>query len=111
MIITTFFTHYYEWEGDIFLQLFGCPMGMRPSGPVARLLVDDVVEEVEAISTKTQIMARSNPIQYEALVIHMLEIFVDDGVGIMDSLRNGAKFDPILGILIWDMEKETATQR
>ena len=46
MIINIFSTHFYEWNGEIYLQTEGCPMGVRPSGPASRLLVDEVVEEI-----------------------------------------------------------------
>ena len=35
MTQTTFETHVYECEGDIYLQGDGCPTGLRPSGPIS----------------------------------------------------------------------------
>ena len=35
-----FRTHYYEWEGTLYRQKFGGPIGLRASGPIGRILMD-----------------------------------------------------------------------
>ena len=36
----TFETHVYECEGRIYQQMDGCPTGLRPSGPISRVVMD-----------------------------------------------------------------------
>ena len=40
MMVEVIRTHVYEWEGEIFLQMAGGPIGLRSSGPVARVLME-----------------------------------------------------------------------
>ena len=58
MVGVVFTTHYYEWDGQLYHQQKGCPMGMRPSGPCSGLLVEEVADEVEEIQQKTEIISK-----------------------------------------------------
>ena len=35
-----FSTHYYMWDGRIFQQMEGCPMGVEASCPISRMVMD-----------------------------------------------------------------------
>ena len=40
MVQITFSYHYYEFDGKIYHQEGGCPTGLRPVGPISRILLD-----------------------------------------------------------------------
>ena len=46
MVKIVFNSHFYEWEGQIYLQLKGGPTGLNSVGPVSRCLMDEWVDEV-----------------------------------------------------------------
>ena len=96
-----FSTHYFKFEGDIYHQQTGCPMGSKPSGPVSRLMVDETVETIEEIAVKTTIMNRINPILYEELILHLIDIYVDDTLTAMDKMKLGIRYDNSQKIFIW----------
>ena len=57
MVRVVFNTHYYEWEGQFYKQIFGGPIGLRATGPVARILMDWWAEQIRDMEIKSQIMA------------------------------------------------------
>ena len=78
-------------------------MGLKPAGPVARLLVDETVEVIEDVATKTTIMNRVNPVCYEELILHLIDIFVDDTLTAMDSFKLGVRYDTNQKLFIWNL--------
>ena len=89
----TFETHVYECEGDIYLQGDGCPTGLRPSGPISRIVMDFWITEIRDIVAKSRELARINPVMFETLEIHLLQKYVDDVFVAGDSMRKGIKYD------------------
>ena len=60
----TFETHIYEIDGKIYQQGDGCPTGLRPSGPISRLVMDFWVDELKQIEATTIELNRINPVQF-----------------------------------------------
>ena len=102
----TFETHVYECEGDIYLQGDGCPTGLRPSGPISRIVMDFWITEIRDIVAKSRELARINPVMFETLEIHLLQKYVDDVFVAGDSMRKGIKYDKQAKALIWSPEQE-----
>ena len=72
MIKEVFGSHFYVWNGVIYHQKSGAPMGLRGSGPASRLLMDEWVEKTKEVEIKSKAMATINPVGYEALDIHLM---------------------------------------
>ena len=53
-------------EGDIYLQIEGCPTGLRPSGQISRLVMDKWTELFLERMTQAEIE------------VHLLKKYVDD---------------------------------
>ena len=73
-----FETHVYEWNGKLYLQTKGCPTGLRPSGPLSRLVMGKwrkgTIDKAELCTA----LATINPIKFSRLDFHALEKYVDD---------------------------------
>ena len=78
MVRTTFETHLYECEGKIFHQNDGCPTGLKPSGPISRIVMDFWVKELREIEEKSRELIRLNPVMFEPLEVLLLQKYVDD---------------------------------
>ena len=46
MVLEVFGSHFYEWDGRIYHQSGGGPIGLRSTQPVARLVMDFWVKKV-----------------------------------------------------------------
>ena len=57
-----FQSHFYEWNGEIYLQMSGCPMGYRTSSPIRRLLTDDTIEYIREIEDISHTLNTLDPI-------------------------------------------------
>ena len=68
--------------------------------------MDEVLEMLDEVETKSQIMHAQNPVMYEPLVIHFLEKYVDDCLYAGEETKIGTKYDPINKVLVWDIEQE-----
>ena len=42
----TFNSHFYKWEGKIYQQMKGGPIGLKASGSVAKIAIGDLAEGV-----------------------------------------------------------------
>ena len=93
MVRTTFETHIYECEGVIYSQGDGCPTGLRPSGPISRIVMDFWVKEIKSIEAKSKELSRINPVMFEAITIHLLQKYVDDVMVAGATIRPGIKRD------------------
>ena len=60
-----FSTHYYVWDGKIYQQMDGCPMGVEASCPISRVVMDAWAQEVMKLEEKSQTLNALNPIQFE----------------------------------------------
>merc|ERR1711954_158290 len=90
MVQATFQTHIYECEGDIHLQIEGCPTGFRPSGPISRLVMDKWVRELHRIEAESKGLERINPLKFCKLDIKLLKKYVDDVIFGGDEIPQGA---------------------
>ena len=93
MVRTTFETHIYECEGVIYSQGDGCPTGLRPSGPISRIVMDFWVKEIKSIEAKSKELSRINPVMFETITIHLLQKYVDDVMVAGATIRPGIKWD------------------
>ena len=78
MITTVFSNHFYEWDGQVFRQQDGGPIGLRATQPVSRIIMDFWAKEMRKIQELTVSPNSINPIQYEELDIKNLLKYVDD---------------------------------
>ena len=102
----TFSTHYYIWNGVLYKQVSGAPMGLNGSGPASRVLMDLWVDRVRDVEEKSNIMASLNPMQYEKLTINLFRKYVDAVFTALQQLRKGARWDPQLRLFTWTVETE-----
>ena len=94
IVRTTFETLLYECEGKIYLQSEGCPTGLRPSGPISRIVMDFWVKEMKQIEAKSRELVRLNPVMFEPLQVFLLQKYVDDVMYSGNKFRKGTKWDP-----------------
>ena len=71
MVKVVFNTHYYEWEGVIYKQTEGGTIGVRATGPIARILMDYWAEEIRKMTDRTQTLHAINPVMFEDMRLHM----------------------------------------
>ena len=96
----------YEWEGTLYLQLAGGPIGLRSSGPVARILMDFWVNELLAIAERSVTLNTENPIAYGKLEIHLITKYVDDIFTALERLRPGMRWNQAERALKWDPQSQ-----
>ena len=48
-------------------EIEGCPTGLRPSGPISRIVMDFWVKEIKQIEAKSGELVRLNPVMFEPL--------------------------------------------
>ena len=106
MVQATFETHIYEVEGETYQQLDGCPAGLRPSGPISRIVMDFWVEQIRQLEAQTAELKRINPIKFESLEINLLTKYVDDMFIAEQALKPGVRWEGTTKTLIWDQEAE-----
>ena len=104
MVEVVFKTHYYEWNGKIYVQVGGCPQGLRPSGPISRCFMGDWREEMIKLTDAMNILAKLKPILFSTLEFHLLDKYVDDCISASTSIRKGCKWDSSSKAMIWDSE-------
>ena len=104
MIKVIFTTHIYEFDGQLYLQLAGGPMGLRSSGPLSRIFMDKWMEDMEE-------MAILNPVKYERLKVHDKSKYVDDVQVFLDALKPGTRWCPNEKTFIWSPENAQETTR
>ena len=77
MVKATFQMHIYEREWEIYQQVEGCPTGLRPSGPISRLFMDNWVRYLRRIEAEIKELQRINPIMFCQMDIKLLKKYVD----------------------------------
>ena len=92
LVRLVFSRHFYKWEGEIYRQISGGPIGLRASGVVGHILMDFWVKVIKKKSAESQIQHSKNPEIYESLKIHTLWKYVDDCVCILGKLRLGTRY-------------------
>ena len=101
-----FTTHYYIWDGKIFKQMDGCPMGVEASCPISRIVMDAWAQEVLKLEEKSQTLSALNPIQFEPLKIYLFRKYVDDVITAVESMKLGVKWDHQYQCFKWSKEQE-----
>ena len=61
----TYDTHFYEFNGQIYKQGGGAPTGVRPVGPMSRIIMDKWVRQMREIEEKSNLLHSINQIQFE----------------------------------------------
>ena len=111
MVEIVFSTHYYEWNGKIYVQTGGCPTGLRPSGPVSRVLTEDWRDEMLELAEKMTSLAIINPVLFSPLTFHLLKKYVDDTISASNKLKEGVFWDPSTKCMMWNHEKAKSDNR
>ena len=106
MIKVIFSTHVYEFDGTLYLQTKGGPMGLRSSGPLSRLFMDQWAKDMDALEQKTKELFTLNPVEYEPLKTHLRKKYVDDVATAIDEFREGTRWNPEVGAFTWSMEAQ-----
>ena len=79
MVRATFSTHHYKWNGRIFKQMSGGPIGLRATGSVAKCTMDEWI-------AKFRKMLLEN-----GVIVHLLVKYVDDVLVIADNIKPGSR--------------------
>ena len=92
LVKLVFGTHYYVWNGSIYHQKEGCPMGVESSCPVSRIVMDAWASEVKDIEAKTRELHRINPVQFEPLETFLISKYVDDVLTALEKMKRGVRW-------------------
>ena len=101
-----FRTHFYEWEGTLYRQVKGGPIGLRASGPIGRILMDFWAQEIKKLSTHCQELHEVNPVSFEPVKIHLLHKYVDDCLAVLDEVRLGVRWCKVRKTMLWSRSCE-----
>ena len=106
MVKIIFKTHFYEWEGRIYRQIRGGPIGLRATGFIARVLMDHWAQELRRMEEQCKLLATINPVMFGNVTIHLLHNYVYDCFLAMNRLRIGIRWDHQNKAMIWTPESE-----
>ena len=101
MFKVTFRKHFYKWDGHVYRQVSGEPIGLQATGPVSRILMDFWPKEILKLAERNMEKAAENPVKYKGLEIHMLNKYVDDCISAMKEIKLGVKWSPEERTLMW----------
>ena len=87
-----FNTHFYEWEGQLYRQVSGGPIGLRATGMVAREIMDYWVDQIYNMAKQCVRLSQEDPTKYVPLEIHALWMYVDDCVSIISKMKLGTRW-------------------
>ena len=99
-----FGTHFFEWEGNLYRQVSGGPIGLRVSGVVGQILMDQWVKKIHQKAMRSRELNSLDPTRYKILSIEALWKYVDDCVCVLNQMRIGTRFKE--DKLIWSKEWE-----
>ena len=91
-------------RGRIYLQMAGGPIGLRSSGPVARVLMDYWIDMLLEIARETERQAEEDPVTRGTLRIHLITKYVDDVFLALERIQPGMRWDPESASLRWKEE-------
>ena len=106
LVKLVFNTHFYEWNGTIYRQVAGGPIGLRSTGSVCRIVMDHWKTEISRMIVKMDQLKAINPVTYESLEVHLLKKYVDDVLVALQGVRPGVRYDKQNKILTWSTEAE-----
>ena len=107
LVKLVFDNHYYYWEGQIYRQAQGCPMGLEGSCPISRLVMDAWAEKLEERAEISQELHRINPVKYEPLTIYLLSKYVDDVLTGTETMKLGATYNKTDRVIEWSRDNES----
>ena len=87
-----FSTHFYEWEGKLYRQVSGGPIGLRATGMVARVIMDFWVDQIYKRAEQCRLRNIEDPQKYVPVHIHALWKYVDDCVSVMSKIKLGSRW-------------------
>ena len=93
MVKEVFNSHFYYWNGDIYHQEGGAPMGLRSACPISRAMMDHWVSKVLSTAEQNNALHQLQPSKYPSIQIHNLSKYVDDVLTLMQKFRKGTKWD------------------
>ena len=111
LVKVVFGSHVYFWEGNIYHQQGGAPMGLDSSTPISRILMDKWLQEIKEIQTKTEIMSAINPVAYEEISIKLIRKYVDDILAGLYKFKLGTRWDPKQQLMVWSPEAQQEDTR
>ena len=106
MIKLVFRTHFYEWEGTLYRQTSGGPIGLRASGLIGEILMDFWAEKVLEAASVCNEKHEENPVRFEPLRIHLLHKYVDDCFVAKQPLKLGTRWSGVDQAMVWNLETE-----
>ena len=106
MIKVVFSTHVYEFDGTLYLQLEGGPTGLRSSGPLSRLFMDQWALDMKALEKRSKELFITNPVRYAPLKTHLRTKYVDDVATAIDKFREGTRWNPEERTFTWSVEDQ-----
>ena len=104
LVTVVFNTHFYIWNGKIYHQQGGAPMGLRSACPISRAVMDFWVNQVKETEERTNTLSRINPVMYSRLDLYLLSKYVDDVITALEKFRPGTRWDPTHKVFIWTPE-------
>ena len=104
LVKLVFTTYYYVWDGDIYHQEEGCPMGVQSSCPVSRVVMDYWADVVHELEERMEALVQINPVQYENFKLYLLQKYVDDVMTALEEMKRGTRWDSRNKVMIWTPE-------
>ena len=80
-VLSVIRNHAYKWKGDIWLQALGVPTGLRLSGIIGRITMDDWRKSIINLMDK------------QGMENYLTEKYVDDCKVVLENLEHGARWD------------------
>ena len=106
LVRLVFGTHFYMWDGEVYHQQKGAPMGLRSSCPASRAVMDFWIEEVRKLEEKMASLNTINPIRYEKLETYLIKKYVDDVMTALETMKKGVRWDQVHQIMVWSSEHQ-----
>ena len=93
MVKLVFDTLFYEWDGSVYRQKSGGPIGLRSTGVVCRVVMDFWRTELTTAISKMDSLKIINTVSYETITIRLLRKYVDDIPVALEGVRPGVRYD------------------
>merc|ERR1711954_343324 len=92
MIFNTFKIHHYKHNRKIYKQKAGGPIGLKATGYVARLTMNDWIIKFR------------EKLEFDGVIIYMLKKYVDDVLVVCENFKLGTR--KVNGLRVWKSEYE-----
>ena len=101
-----FNSNVYAWNGKLYKQVGGCPTGLRPSGPVSRVLMDIWVRSMHQKAELSLTLTALNPQLYSRFEIYLMTKYVDDVFLACNIVKPGYKWNFSQGAFQWSLAED-----